>query len=141
MLNKACIQCPLDNASDVCVSCLQGKFCKLPFHSSTHTSITPFHIIHSDLWGPSPSISVDGYRFYVIFVDDFSRFCWLFPLVNKSDVCSVFIAFYHFVQTQFSHSIQILQSDGGGEYVNKALQNFLAVKGIIHRKSCPYTPE
>lgn len=141
MLNKACIPCSLDNFSNICVSCLQGKICKQPFHSSTHLSSTPFDIIHSDLWGPSPSISIDGYRFYVIFVDDYSRFCWLFPLINKSDVCSIFIAFYNLVRTQFSHSIKILQSDGGGEYVNKSLHNFLAEKGIIHRKSCPYTPE
>ena len=49
--------------------------------------------------------------------------------------------FYHYVQTQFSHSIKILQSDGGGEYVSKQLQSFLISKGTVHQKSCPHTPE
>ena len=113
MLQKASIQCPLDSVTNVCVSCLKGKFTKLPFQSSDHLSVTHFQIIHSDLWGPSLSISIDDYKYYVIFINDFSRYCWLYPLVNKNDLCSIFVTFYHHIQTQFSHSIQILQSDGG----------------------------
>ena len=65
----------------------------------------------------------------------------MFPLVNKSDLCFVFVKFHHYVTNQFSCSIKILQSDGGGEYVSKHLQSFLHTNGIIHQKSCPYTPE
>ena len=53
----------------------------------------------------------------------------------------MFIAFYHYVHTQFSCTIQTLQSDGGGEYIGKSFQLFLSAKGIVHHKSCPYTPE
>ena len=116
MLNKAHIECSKDSNSVMCHSCLQGKFCKLPFQSNVQRSVIPFHIIHTDLWGPSPTVSVDGFRYYVLFVDDFSRYCWLFPLINKSDLYSVFVKFYTYIQTQFSKSIHILQSDGGGVY-------------------------
>ena len=125
----------------MCYSCLQGKFSKLPFQSSNHKSVIPFHTIHSDVWGPSPCVSIDGYKYYVTFIDEFSCYCWLFPLVNKSDLCAVFVKFYFYVQTQFSCSVKILHSDGGGEYVSTQLQKFLISKGIVHQKSCPYTPE
>ncbi|CAN6718565.1 unnamed protein product [Malus baccata var. baccata] len=51
-------------------SCSEGKFCKLPFSSSVNKSIIPFEVVHSDLWGPAPCKSVDGYRYYVVFIDD-----------------------------------------------------------------------
>jgi hypothetical protein len=64
----------------------------------------------------------------------------LFPFVNKSDFFETFVVFYSFVHTQFSASIKILQTDGGGEYSSNKLTNFLHSKGI-HHKSCPYTLE
>lgn len=141
MLEKAQIKCSIDSNSSMCHSCLQGKFSKLPFQLRDHKSVIPFHTIHSDIWGPSPCLSIDSYRYYVTFIDEFSRYCWLFPLVHKSDFYSVYVRFYHYVQTQFSRSIKILQSDGGGEYVSKQLQSFLISKGTVHQKSCPHTPE
>lgn len=114
MLQNSNIQCSTDKNSVVCVSCLEGKFCKLPFPSRVNSATSAFNTIHSDLWGPSPHISVDGCRFYVIFVDEFTRYCWLFPIVNKSDVFSVFTSFYNYVYTQFAKPIQVFQSDGGG---------------------------
>ena len=141
MLQKANVAFSIDSNSSMCHSCLQGKFSKLPFHSSHTKSVIPFQTIHSDLWGPSPCVSIDGYKYYVTFIDEFSRYCWLFPLVNKSDVYSVFIAFYNYVNTQFSSKIKILQSDGGGEYTSHKLKLFFHAKGIVHQKSCPYTPE
>ena len=91
MLHKANISYSTDTTAAMCSSCLQGKFFKLLFHSSVHKSVKPFQIIHSDVWGPSPCISVDGYKYYVIFGDEFTQYCWWFPLVNKSDVFSVFV--------------------------------------------------
>ncbi|KAM1789190.1 hypothetical protein ACFX11_039377 [Malus domestica] len=141
MLKQANILCSKSSFSVMCSSCLEGKFCKLPFSLSTNKSVKPFAVIHSDLWGPSPFVSIDGYRYYVIFVDECTRHCWLFPLINKSDVFTTFVAFYSFVLTQFATVIQTLQSDGGGEYVSKVFQSFLLAKGITHQLSCPYTPE
>lgn len=54
-------------------------------------------MIHCDLWGPSPITSSEGYRFYVVFIDDFSRFSWIYPLHAKSEFCDVFIRFHKFV--------------------------------------------
>ena len=62
MLHKAEVKCPVDSHSSMCHNCLHGKFTKLPFISSSSKSVIPFQIVHSDVWGPSPCMSLDGYR-------------------------------------------------------------------------------
>lgn len=74
-----------------CTACAQAKCTRLPFLLSTTTSTKCLELIHSDVWGPSPFLSMKSYRYYVIFVDDFSRYSWIYPLHNKSEVCSVFL--------------------------------------------------
>jgi hypothetical protein len=117
MLNKAHIPVPKTSSPIMCHPCLAGKVRKLPFPQHHHKFNSPFATIHTDLWGPAPCLSVDGYRYYTIFVDECTRFCWLFPLVNKSDLFSTFAAFYNLLVTQYSATIKILQSDGGGIYM------------------------
>lgn len=62
-----------------------------PMSVSRHN--VPFALIHADVWGPAPKVSAQGYKYYVIFVDDFSRFTWIFPIRQKSDVFPLFIDF------------------------------------------------
>ena len=72
----------------------------------------------------------------MLFVDDFSRFTWIFPLKNKSDV---FKDFESFVKTQFQCQIKSFHSDWGGEF--QKLHPYLKQQGIVHRITCPYTHE
>jgi histone deacetylase 1/2 len=64
-----------------------------------------------------------------------------FPYGSKSDVATIFPAFFQQMAKQFTNSVKIIQSDGGGEFVNTVLQTHFAANGIIHRLSCPGTPE
>ena len=100
MLNKAHIHVPKISSPVMCHPCLAEKVSKLPFPQHHHKFTSPFATIHTDLWGPVPCISVDGYRYYTIFIDECIYFCWSFPLVNKSDLFSMFVAFYSFLVTQ-----------------------------------------
>jgi transposase InsO family protein len=91
--------------------------------------------------GPTSIPSFDGFRFYLIIVDEYSRYIWLFPMARKSDVATIFPTFITQMANQFSTSVKIVQSDGGGEFINTVLQNHFAAHGIIHRLSCPGTSE
>lgn len=62
-----------------------GKSQRLPFHLVIHCSSSPLDIIHSEIW-QSPVLSNLGFKYYVIFYDDFSRFTWLYAMKNKSEV-------------------------------------------------------
>lgn len=126
---------------NMCESCQFGKTCELPFSSSDFRSSRVLERIHSDVWGPAPVVSVQGFRFYVVFIDNYSRFCWFYPMKSKSDVFSIFKAFQLQVETQYEQKIKIFQSDGGGEFVNQHLAQHFANCGIKHIMSCPHTPE
>jgi len=75
ILNKAHVYVSKTPTPLMCHPCLEGKFSKLPFPQHVNKFVIPFHTIHTDLWGPAPSISVDGYRYYIIFVDECTRYC------------------------------------------------------------------
>jgi len=131
----------LQGKIDFCESCMLGKSAKLPFHSRQSYSTSFLHTLHTDVWGPASVPSFDGFRFYLIIVDEYSRYIWLFPMTRKSDVATIFPTFITQMANQFSTSVKIVQSDGSGEFINTVLQNHFAAHGIIHRLSCPGTPE
>ena len=62
-----------------CKHCVMGKMTQLPFSPSTSCTQFPLQLVHSDVWGPTLINSINGHRYYVIFVDDFTRFTWFFP--------------------------------------------------------------
>jgi hypothetical protein len=70
------------NKNHVCASCQLGKAKKHHFHASTRISEFPLQLIHTDLW-TSPISSVSGYNYYVLFVDDYSCYSWIYPLHSK----------------------------------------------------------
>lgn len=74
---------------------------KQVFTLSTHTIVNPFERISSDVWGPCSVVSVEGYEYYVSFVDENTRFTWIFPLMYKSQVFFVFEKFYDFIMNHF----------------------------------------
>ncbi|KAM1541869.1 hypothetical protein ACFX15_011235 [Malus domestica] len=141
MLKAAKVPVSLDSSQMLCTSCISSKMCRQSFPVKQSSVTFLFERVHSDVWGPSPKVSIEGYRYYISFIDEFSRFLWIFPLVNKSEAVSAFIKFHAFVSNQFNTAIKCLQTDGGGEYMSKVFGDFLESKGIVHRISCPYTPQ
>ncbi|CAA7042354.1 unnamed protein product [Microthlaspi erraticum] len=125
----------------ICEPCQMGKSSRLQFLSSSSRVLAPLDRIHCDLWGPSPVVSTLEFKYYAVFIDDFSRFSWFYPLRAKSEFYSVFVAFQKLVETQFGSKIKVFQSDGGGEFINKRLQQHLVECGIKHLVSYPYTPQ
>ena len=97
----------------VCESCQLAKSHRLPFEISTSKAIKPFGLIHVDLWGAAPIVSVNGARYFLLLIDDFSRFSWLYLLETKDEALLMFQHFQAMVERQFDTKIQCVQSDGG----------------------------
>jgi transposase InsO family protein len=134
---------PLTGSVDktkICPSCQLGKSKQQPFFESTRVSTGPLDLIHSDVW-TSPVTSLSGYKYYVIFIDDYSRFCWLYPILNKSDVYQCFVKFKLFAENILSTKIKQFQSDNGGEYISNQFKHYLTQNGILHRLTCPHTSQ
>ena len=123
----------------VCSACCYGKIHKFPYFPSTSTYNEPLQLLHTDLWGPTTDPSSSGYRYYISFVDAFSRYTWIFMLKQKSDALVVFKSFKTQVEFQFGFSIKTLQSDWGGEY--RPFTSLLSSFGIVHRNSVPHAHE
>jgi len=124
-----------------CESCRLGKSSRLPFSSSEFIASRPLERVHCDLWGPAPVSSVQGFQYYVIFIDNLSRFSWFYPLKRKSDFCSIFIKFQSSVENLLQTKIGTFQSDGGGEFISQRFFKQLQDSGIQRYMSCPHTPQ
>jgi hypothetical protein len=105
-----------NKAPVLCSACQQAKSHGLLFARSTSRTFSPLEIIHSDVWGPTPVSSIDGFCYYVSFLDDFSKFCWFIPIIAKFEVYEKFLIFQRTVERLFSCKIKSFQSDWGGEY-------------------------
>uniref|UniRef100_A0A803NLQ8 Integrase catalytic domain-containing protein n=1 Tax=Cannabis sativa TaxID=3483 RepID=A0A803NLQ8_CANSA len=122
-----------------CDACKIGKSQKLPYPVSTSRASVPLELVHTDLRGPSHISSKEGYRYFIHFLDDFSRFTWIFPLTLKSQAYPTFLQFKSLVEKQFSLPIKKVQSDWGGEY--RRFASFLAFNGVQLQHSCPHDHE
>jgi hypothetical protein len=91
VMNKLCVKCQSHDSS-VCSACQQAKSHQLPFNDSTRVSTEPLQWVHSDVWGPAIKY-VNGYQYYVSFLDDYSHFTWIYLIKHKSDVQSIFLEF------------------------------------------------
>ena len=82
-----------------CASCQLGKQPALPFNSSESISTDIFDLFHSDVWGPSPVSSIGGSRYFIVFVDDYSCYSWIFHMKHHSELLQVYSNFAKMVET------------------------------------------
>lgn len=140
LLSNSVLSCNKRDLSPLCSACQFGKQTKLPFTTSNTIVNYPFDIVHSELW-TSPIQSLSGIKYYVLFLDHYSHFLWVYPLRYKHETFSKFLHFTNFVKTQFGKDIKSLQCDNGGEFDNSQFHDFFASKGITFHFSCPHTSQ
>jgi hypothetical protein len=114
--------------SNNCDICKLAKQTRLPFPSSTSISKKCFDLIHSDVWGPAPVDSYNNFKYFVTFIDDYSRTTWIYLLKTKNEVFSCFQEFFNFIVNQYNAKVKIFRSDNGTEYVNKNFADFFKQK-------------
>jgi len=120
-------------------ACQFGKLHLLPFKSCSSHAKEPLELIQSDVWGPAPILSPFNFKYYVLFIDDYSRFTWIFPLKQKSETIHAFTQFKSLLENQFNKKIKGLQGDGRGEF--KPVQKIAIKSEIQFRMSCTYTSQ
>jgi hypothetical protein len=134
-LNK--IPCPRESVSLVCDACQLAKRHQLPYASLVHHSSSPLELIFSNVWGPAPC-SIGGYKYYISFLDDFSKFSWIYLMHDRSEAPLIFMQFKTHGVHLLDTTIKCVQSDWGGEY-QKMHNTFFRSMGIAHRVSYPHT--
>lgn len=124
-----------------CVVCCQGKQSRLPFNHVGTRSSEVLNTIHSDVCGPMEVTSIGGCRYFLIFVDDYTRMTFVYFLKAKNQVFKYFKEFKSLVENQQNKKIKIFRTDNGLEFCNALFDSYLAEAGIIHQKTNTYTPE
>ena len=97
--------------------------------------------MHSDVCGPMHTESLGGYKYFVTFIDDYSRCCSVYFLKQKSEVFEKFKEFEAIVTNECGWKIGALRTDNGGEYVLTEFEAYLKLKGIRHEFSVTHVPE
>ncbi|KAJ9671270.1 hypothetical protein PVL29_027317 [Vitis rotundifolia] len=124
-----------------CETCKLAKHTRVSFPISNKRSSHPFHLIHSDIWGPSTIPNVSGARWFVSLIDDCTWVTWIFLLKQKSDVSIVIPNFHSMVQNQFGVKIKSFRTDNARDYFNQTLSPYFQSQGILHDSSCVNTPQ
>ena len=124
-----------------CNACQFGKQNRMPFPRSTWRATHKLQLIHTDVAGPLSTPSLNGSRYYLLFIDDYSRMCWIYFMKFKSEVAGIFWKFKKNVENQSGSSIQAIRSDNGKEYTSAEFNRYCEDAGIEHQLTTPYTPE
>ncbi|GJW89612.1 zinc finger, CCHC-type containing protein [Tanacetum coccineum] len=127
----------IDENPDKCTTCMLTKITRQPFKSITRKSVI-LELIHSDLCDFHATPSLGNKKYVITFIDDDSRFCYVYLLHAKDEALDKFRIYKTEVELQQNDSIKTLRTDRGGEYYDLV---FFQSVGIIHETTAPYTPQ
>jgi len=103
---------------DVCVECIKDKQTKAK-RLGAYRASDVLELIHTDICGPFPTPSWNGQQYFISFIDDYSRYAYLFLIHEKSQSLDVFKSFKVEVENQLNKRIKSVRSDCGGEYYDR----------------------
>nr|GEY10698.1 retrovirus-related Pol polyprotein from transposon TNT 1-94 [Tanacetum cinerariifolium] len=123
-----------------CEYCVISKQHHLKFKTSNSRSVSVLELVHSDVW-QAPVQSLGRAKYFVSFIDDYSRRCWVYPIKKKSDVFEVFKVYKARVELDSGTKIKCLRTDNEGEYTGDEFDLFCRKKGIKRQFTTTYTPQ
>ena len=136
-----------------CETCTMAKQQNTRNHQTDTRATKPFELVHTDLAGPIDPVAMDGFRYAMIFTDDYSGCLFTYYLKEKSDAPKALEKFLadivpygkvktlNFFEDVFpSGEVKRMRSDNGGEYISREFKHILTKHSIKHELSAPYSP-
>ncbi|CAI7831258.1 unnamed protein product [Closterium sp. NIES-53] len=130
-----------------CLPCVEGRQRAAPHSSSFPPTTAPLQTLHMDVWGPACVSGQGRERYFLLVVDDYTRYTTVFPLCSKGDVSAVLIPWIRTVRLQlrqrFGQDLPVLRlhSDRGGEFSSDLLREFCRGEGITQSYTLPDSPQ
>ena len=131
----------IHHPDQLCEACIFGKNHRIPFVKEPWRAKFHLELVHTDVCGPMNISSVGGNKYFLTFIDDFSRKTWIYVLKSKDEVFHCFKIFKAFVERESDRQIKMVRSDGGGEYKSNEFKRHCEELGLQHNITCPYTPQ
>ncbi|GJY82517.1 retrovirus-related pol polyprotein from transposon TNT 1-94 [Tanacetum coccineum] len=126
----------------LCSACQLGKSKKHTHKPKTeNTNLEVLNTLHMDLCGPMRVQTINGKKYILVIVDDYSRFTWVKFLRSKDETPAVVIKFLKQIQVGLNKTVRFIRTDNGTEFVNKTLYDHYEKVGIFHQKTVPRTPQ
>ena len=125
----------------ICEPCLQGKMTKSPFTGKGARATDVLGLIHIDVCGPMNHMARGGFYYFITFIDDYSRYGYLYLMKHKSESFEKFKEFHNEVKKQAGKCIKVLRSNRGGEYLLDQFKEYLKENGIISQLTPPAKPQ
>ncbi|GJZ90979.1 retrovirus-related pol polyprotein from transposon TNT 1-94 [Tanacetum coccineum] len=126
----------------LCSACQLGKSKKHTHKPKTeNTNLEVLHTLHMDLCGPMRVQTINGKKYILVIVDDYSRFTWVKFLRSKDETPEVVIKFLKQLQISLNKTIRYICTNNGTEFVNKVLTEYYESVGISHQQTIPRTPK
>ena len=126
---------------EFCENCVFGKATKLKFTTGKHETKQTLDHIHSNIWGPSQIPSHGGARYFITFINDYSRKLWVYILKHKSEALDKFKEWIALMENQIGRKVKRLRIDNGLEYCSNEFDEFYRKLGIVRHKTVRNTPK
>lgn len=132
-----------------CIECIKGKFVKQKKKTATR-SIALLQLIHTEICGPFATQTICGNKYFITFTDDFSRYCYIYLISDKSQALEKFKIYKAEVEKELNTEIKVVRSDRGGEFFGRYTESgqnkgpfalYLQENGIQAQYTTPGTPE
>nr|GEV83266.1 retrotransposon protein, putative, Ty1-copia subclass [Tanacetum cinerariifolium] len=131
----------LKEKDHLCSACAMGKSTKKTHKpKSEDTNQEKLYLLHMDLCGPMHIESVNGKKYILAIVDDYSRFTWVKFLRSKDEALDFIIKFLRMIQVQLKVSVRYIRTDNGTEFVNQMLRDYYEKVCIYHETSVARSP-
>lgn len=126
---------------DYCDSCKRGKLKQGPFHQSESRASRPLELVHIDLAGPHPITGYDGSHYFMVFVDDFSRYIVVYVLKDRKQVFQAFKRYRQLMESHVKdgHKVAQIQTDQPKEFLSNEFSEYLIEHQIHHRLSTSHS--
>jgi len=132
----------IQHPDQVCQACMAAKQTRMPFpRSAMWRAEEPLQLVHVDLCGPITPVTAGGNKYFMLLVDDCTRWCQVYMLKTKDQASEAFEKYKAEVENSTGQHIKLLRSDRGGEFLAHAFQRVCEQAGIRHQFTAPYTPQ
>jgi hypothetical protein len=123
-----------------CHVCVESKQPCKPHKAAEARNLAPLELVHSVLCEMNGILTNGGKRYFLTFIDDSTRFCYVYLLKTKDEAFNYFKTYKVEVENQLQRKIKRLRSDRGGEYFYNVFDEFCVEHGIIHERTPPFSP-
>jgi transposase InsO family protein len=131
----------LSQVDQVCEACLVGKHRRTPFpHQAMRRAMEPLELVHGDICGPISPVTPSGNRYFLLLVDDYSRYMWVVLLPTKDGAPAAIKRVLAVAERKSGKKLRALCTDRGGEFTANHFNDYFAELGVQRQLTVPYLP-